>query len=393
MRRAFVVFVFVLVGDFAAAQEVPASVALRFDGCMNQLRSLLAIELRADGVRRVVTDDEDAIARIELLGACEAARVEVRIVDRATSKRLARTVPMGDVAPEARARVLALAVAGLLRASWAELTLPGAPQGELEAPAAVRRAVVRRVTQGLGLRGGAQLDAPSPSDGGAGPQERVSGPELRPGPGGELPPDERRASRPRRREHASAREQTPAGGREEAGAEAAASWEWRVGAAATGRAFFGPATLLGGARAFADLGPLRFGIVVESGLARDELGRVRHTLGLAEFAAEILRYASSSATLALRLRVVGGWARLRGISEHASVVARSVDGAAFGAGIFGVVRFSRRRTRVELELGFGAMAGPRAQADGRDVSALDGLYAGLGLTVVRSGGGDADATP
>ena len=91
----------------------------------------------------------------------------------------------------------------------------------------------------------------------------------------------------------------------------------------------------------------------------------------------------------MRVRLAAGWARMRGSSSREDVVAASVDAFAFGGGVFGALRIPMGRAQLELELGLGAMTGPSAQADGRDVSALDGLYARFGIGIARSGTRDA----
>jgi hypothetical protein len=140
----------------------PVAVHLSLPDCSAQapldygsFLGILTAELRADGVDRVVVgvdttgpDEPRALASIALTTAsCDASvsEFDVAIEDAATDKRVARRIALGDVAPPARARALALAVAELLRASWLELTVPDAPPPQAPVAPVVRAAVARRI--------------------------------------------------------------------------------------------------------------------------------------------------------------------------------------------------------------------------------------------------------
>jgi hypothetical protein len=92
----------------------------------------LRVELGADGVREVVVGDgPGALASIRVDASpcsADAREVAVAIDDAATGKTVRRTLAVTDVAPAARPRALALAIAELLRASWSELSMPDAPR-------------------------------------------------------------------------------------------------------------------------------------------------------------------------------------------------------------------------------------------------------------------------
>jgi hypothetical protein len=126
---------------------LPACAPGPFDG--DAFVRLLTIELRAEGVTRVdvvaagTTGAKDpALARVTLAASpCSesATQVDVTVDDAATNKTVLRTMALGDVAAGARPRALALAVAELVRASWAELALPNAPPPPPLVPARVQR--------------------------------------------------------------------------------------------------------------------------------------------------------------------------------------------------------------------------------------------------------------
>ncbi len=105
------------------------------------------LELRADGAHEVEVAPSEpaapgsapmATVRVEADPCTDrAGAVDVVIVDAVTQKTVERRVSIGDVAFSARARVLALAAAELLRASFQEIRMPWAPRGKLPVPPSV----------------------------------------------------------------------------------------------------------------------------------------------------------------------------------------------------------------------------------------------------------------
>jgi hypothetical protein len=77
---------------------------------------------------------------------CEsgAREVTIRVVDRTIPKSVERRMAISDIDISERPRTLAIGIAELLAASFAELELAGAPQG-LGAPPAVRAAIAARL--------------------------------------------------------------------------------------------------------------------------------------------------------------------------------------------------------------------------------------------------------
>jgi hypothetical protein len=140
-------------GDAAGAPLSPARVELVLPPCdpapfdAKAFVLLLRIELQEGGITRLdvvapgaTLEGEDSVAKVTMTAApcTEAAtRIDLAVDDAATKKTMLRTIAVGDVARDARARALALAVAELLRASWSELALPNAPSPAVRVPEAV----------------------------------------------------------------------------------------------------------------------------------------------------------------------------------------------------------------------------------------------------------------
>jgi hypothetical protein len=124
------------------------SVVLR--GCdpstESEVRRIAALELRAVVV--APTNLEEAVTRAEVV--CQDDTASLRVSDEVTSKRLERTVSLLAAGPAGRARLIALAVAELVDASWEEAEsnpdprVPPLPASRPEARSAVRRALRAR---------------------------------------------------------------------------------------------------------------------------------------------------------------------------------------------------------------------------------------------------------
>lgn len=114
---------------------------------------LVRNELETDGVAAVEVapdpageDPSLAVIRVEVTPCrADATEATLSIDDLVTRKSVRRAVALDDIAPGARPRALALAVAELLRASWAELALADAPAPPTPPPEPVRRAVLVRL--------------------------------------------------------------------------------------------------------------------------------------------------------------------------------------------------------------------------------------------------------
>lgn len=125
--------------------------------------ALLRIELATDGIASVDAAGDGAGASLATIAlevvpcAADAREVLVTIDDAATRKSVRRAVHLGDVVPSGRPRALALAVAELLRASWAELAMPSVPPPTAPVPAALREGVQQRAAA-AGSRGSGSVE-------------------------------------------------------------------------------------------------------------------------------------------------------------------------------------------------------------------------------------------
>lgn len=139
----------------ASAQDAPATVLLVVSECSTSpidrgaLAERLRVELTSDGVRelRLVTEvtvspeaPELAVLHVDAAPCAEgSASFTLRIDDLLTGKHTERTIALTEVPEGARPRTIALSVAELLRASWAELAIVDPP------PAAVPPAVLAAI--------------------------------------------------------------------------------------------------------------------------------------------------------------------------------------------------------------------------------------------------------
>jgi len=170
-RPLIIALFFVAGGANARAQDTPASPAgvapltLAIDAAVcaesaderAALSHALAVELSTDGVGLAPTATSSAAASVQLDPSpctADAPEIAITLSDTVTHKALTRAVSMRDVAPPDRARVLAVAIAELLRASWAEMLLTprattptagAAPERAAAADVAARHARSRRL--------------------------------------------------------------------------------------------------------------------------------------------------------------------------------------------------------------------------------------------------------
>jgi hypothetical protein len=111
-----------------------------------EARRIAAIELHA-----VLVNAAPDAATTQISAACSAESASLRVIDPTTGKAVERSVALGQAAPSARARLLALAMAELVVASWSELednpapqAAPAAPLAPLSTREAARRAIAPR---------------------------------------------------------------------------------------------------------------------------------------------------------------------------------------------------------------------------------------------------------
>jgi hypothetical protein len=143
---------FVAIPNARADAPRPAHVEMHIDPCApvdaDDARRIVAIELRAEVADPSTTDP--ATTRVEV--ACVDRVVELRVTDPLTGKSLTRRVALADQPKKSRSRLLALAIAELIAASWSELetnpepaVAPAAPPAPVEEKEAARRTVASRV--------------------------------------------------------------------------------------------------------------------------------------------------------------------------------------------------------------------------------------------------------
>jgi hypothetical protein len=108
------------------------------DALAREAQRIAAIELRAALVDAAPDD-----ATTQVTATCRDQSANLRVVDPTTGKSVERSVALSQAPSTARARLLALAIAELVAASWAELENnpePRAPAAAPLAPAAARAA-------------------------------------------------------------------------------------------------------------------------------------------------------------------------------------------------------------------------------------------------------------
>lgn len=125
----------------AFALERPR-VSIDIVGCDTELareaQRIAAIELRA-----TLVDPTPDVTVTEVKATCRGTLAALEVIDPTTGKSVERTVALAEAAPNGRARLLALAVAELVVASWSELESnpePRAPPATPLAPPAAREA-------------------------------------------------------------------------------------------------------------------------------------------------------------------------------------------------------------------------------------------------------------
>ena len=138
----------------ARAQAAPGlerpRVSIDIRGCdaalAREAQRIAAIELRA-----TLVDAAPDGTVTQVIATCRGTLAALEVVDPTTGKSLERTVALTEAAPNGRARLLALAVAELVAASWSELqsnpqprALPATPLAPYAARESARAALVDR---------------------------------------------------------------------------------------------------------------------------------------------------------------------------------------------------------------------------------------------------------
>jgi hypothetical protein len=168
----------VAVGSDAASREEKPRVSITVVGCEDALAReatrIAAIELRA-----VLVADAPDPATTQVQATCSGEEADLRVVDPTTGKSVERSVALFQAPPMARARLLALAIAELVAASWSELESnpePTPPPAVPLAPMSAREAA-RDVVAWLPVELAAVADAHLLASGdlvfGGGPRSEV----------------------------------------------------------------------------------------------------------------------------------------------------------------------------------------------------------------------------
>lgn len=143
----------------------PACSGVPFDRA--RLVELLRVELRPLGVTEITggsdppgalpapaMDDGSAAVVLVAPFACdEVAEIALTIADRATKKTVTRRLNVTDVDAAGRPRVLAIAIAELLGASWVEFALSASPSEPSSVPGNAQRALASKLVPALSARG------------------------------------------------------------------------------------------------------------------------------------------------------------------------------------------------------------------------------------------------
>ena len=169
-----------LSGAGAAAAQSPAQVQLTVDACVaaprSEIERLCALELGAQPLPPTVISSDAT----RLLVTCRERLILLQVDDPVTGKTTQRLINVGRLAPPGQARLLALALAELVTASWVELALspkPQVPSAQALATPVARRAAPlggaapRRCGAAPRLCGGSPRPRwPAPPPGGAAPR-------------------------------------------------------------------------------------------------------------------------------------------------------------------------------------------------------------------------------
>jgi hypothetical protein len=132
-----------------------------------RLFELLRVELRPLGVTNVAGDDaqaeappapvldaaSSAVVLVSPFACSETAEVVITIADRATLKTVTRRLRVSDVDLTGRPRVLAIAIAELLGASWVEYALGGASVAPAGVPEDAQRALAAKLVPAVSAQG------------------------------------------------------------------------------------------------------------------------------------------------------------------------------------------------------------------------------------------------
>jgi len=130
VRSLFLSLLCLLAANTAAAAPLRLGVdVVDCDGA-EDIRSIVGVELDAN----VLLSMELPEHTTRVVAQCDGDAAALEVTDPLTSKVLTRVVSLADVDPRARTRVIAIAIAELVSASWFELQHGPAPRQQAEPP-------------------------------------------------------------------------------------------------------------------------------------------------------------------------------------------------------------------------------------------------------------------
>jgi hypothetical protein len=130
VRSLFLVFSCLLAVSTAAAAPLRLGVDVIDCDAAEDIRSIVGVELDA----KVLLSRELPDHATRVIAQCDGDAAALEVKDPLTSKILTRVVSLADVEPRARTRVIAIAIAELVSASWFELQHGPAPRQQVEPP-------------------------------------------------------------------------------------------------------------------------------------------------------------------------------------------------------------------------------------------------------------------
>ena len=138
---------------FAQVEPQKARVSTRVDPCvpveLDQFHRVLAIELGTSIEYSADVNQKGGLTTIRL--SCRDGGIELHLEDELTHKSMTRVVDIARIEPAARSRLLALAVAEFVVASWVELRV-AAPEVLNSLPPKVARTADKAVSRFVGAR-------------------------------------------------------------------------------------------------------------------------------------------------------------------------------------------------------------------------------------------------
>lgn len=368
----------------AQGAGLPTEVRLHVDGCTDSGWSPaivrgVRLELRVEGVQRVElveapeSEETPDTAWVLITGPCTDPNLVLTVESRTTGNSMDWQLDLSDVRQPARPRVISLAAAELLRASWPGIMAPETPNADAEE--VVRDSLSRAAS--AEVRGALRLDPPPPSSATLVPAEVPSSSSVTPVPveadaniSDDAPP-----------EGTSPRESAPSG---EAQAPTPRTLRFVtpglcLGASALGRIFVAEATWVTGVRTQLRWRWLEVGVEVAGGVDTHRLGRAQVIqIGLGAGVVPLSRRRGKWGGEAGLFAQVGS-TRLRGVAQTEGVRTSSVEGVDARLSLRATLQYHFRYRVLLIGIDAGYSLGFEGFADGERFASTNGLSLGLSL--------------